>query len=157
TVDHRWAVCGGARATGRDLRAGLRPSGRGAGVGGPMPRGRPRHRRGPSGGCGRMSDGGEVLGAVFRAEHGRVLARLIGLLGDVGLAEEALADAYLIAAQRWPTGGVPEHPAAWLVAAARNRAVDRIRRAGVHAGKLAALAAEMAVGGVVPGWEDVPM
>jgi RNA polymerase sigma-70 factor (ECF subfamily) len=47
---------------------------------------------------------------------------LIGLLGDFDLAEEALADAYLIAVARWPTGGVPEHPAAWLLVTARNRA-----------------------------------
>ncbi|MDT5349192.1 MAG: hypothetical protein QOH91_2479 [Mycobacterium sp.] len=89
-----------------------------------------------------MSEGGDALGAVFRAEHGRVLARLIGLLGDFDLAEEALADAYLTAVARWPTGGVPEHPAAWLLVTARNRAIDRIRRARTHAAKLPALAAE---------------
>jgi RNA polymerase sigma-70 factor, ECF subfamily len=89
-----------------------------------------------------MSDDGDVLGAVFRAEHGRVLARLIGLLGDFDLAEEALADAYLIAVQHWPSRGVPEHPAAWLLATARNRAIDHIRRTRVHAAKLPALAAD---------------
>jgi RNA polymerase sigma-70 factor, ECF subfamily len=84
--------------------------------------------------------GGEALAAVFRAEHGRVLARLIGLLGDLDLAEEALADAYSVAAGRWPCDGVPEFPAAWLVTTARHRAVDRIRRQRVHRAKLPALA-----------------
>jgi RNA polymerase sigma-70 factor (ECF subfamily) len=92
-----------------------------------------------------MDGAGDPLGAVFRAEHGRVLARLIGLLGDFDLAEEALGDAYLVAAQRWPVGGVPEHPAAWLLTTARNRAIDRVRRARTEASKLPALAAEQAV------------
>jgi RNA polymerase sigma-70 factor, ECF subfamily len=57
-----------------------------------------------------------------------VLASLIGFLGDFDLAEEAAADAFAIAAERWPRDGVPANPAAWLVTTARNRAVDRIRR-----------------------------
>jgi RNA polymerase sigma-70 factor, ECF subfamily len=90
-----------------------------------------------------MDGTGDTLGAVFRAEHGRVLARLIGLLGDFDRAEEALADAYVIAAQRWPVDGVPAHPTAWLLTTARNRAVDQIRRARIQAKKLPALAAEL--------------
>jgi DNA-directed RNA polymerase specialized sigma24 family protein len=79
---------------------------------------------------------------VFRAEHGRALARPIGLLGDLdlALAEEALADAYSVAAACWPRDRVPEFPAAWLVTTARPRAVDRIRRQLVHLPKLPALA-----------------
>jgi RNA polymerase sigma-70 factor (ECF subfamily) len=65
---------------------------------------------------------------VFREEWGRVLATLIGLLGDFDLAEEAAQEAFAIAAERWPRDGVPESPRAWLVMTARNRAVDRIRR-----------------------------
>ena len=57
-----------------------------------------------------------------------MLASLIGFLGDFDLAEEAAADAFAIAAERWPRDGVPANPAAWLVMTARNRAVDRIRR-----------------------------
>jgi predicted RNA polymerase sigma factor len=83
----------------------------------------------------------DVLAGVFRAEHGRVLARLIGLLGDFDLAEEALADAYAAAAARWPIDGVPDHPAAWLLTAARRRAVDRIRRLRRQSAVLPALAA----------------
>src|ERR671936_2380396 len=58
----------------------------------------------------------------------RVLAILIGVLGDFELAEDALQDAIARAAETWPSRGVPDNPAAWLTATARNRAVDRIRR-----------------------------
>jgi RNA polymerase sigma-70 factor (ECF subfamily) len=57
-----------------------------------------------------------------------VLASLIGFLGDFELAEEAVQDALVIAAERWSTDGVPSNPGAWLVVTARNRAIDRIRR-----------------------------
>jgi RNA polymerase sigma-70 factor (ECF subfamily) len=57
-----------------------------------------------------------------------VLAALIGFLGDFDLAEEAAQEAFAIAAERWPRAGVPDHPGAWLVTTARNRAIDRIRR-----------------------------
>jgi RNA polymerase sigma-70 factor, ECF subfamily len=72
-----------------------------------------------------------------------VLASLIGYLGDFDLAEEAAAEAFAIAAQRWPSGGVPDQPAAWLVTTARRRAIDRLRRDRVLAGKLRLLAAEL--------------
>jgi RNA polymerase sigma-70 factor (ECF subfamily) len=57
-----------------------------------------------------------------------VLASLVGFLGDFDLAEEAAADAFAIAAERWPADGVPDNPGAWLLVTARNRAIDRIRR-----------------------------
>jgi RNA polymerase sigma-70 factor, ECF subfamily len=69
-----------------------------------------------------------VLDEVFRDEWGRVLAGLIGFLGDFDLAEEAAQDAFAIAAERWPRDGTPENPRAWLLTTARNRAIDRIRR-----------------------------
>ena len=65
---------------------------------------------------------------AFRDEWGRVLAALIGFLGDFDLAEEAAQEAFAIAAERWPRDGPPESPRAWLVTTARNRAIDRIRR-----------------------------
>jgi RNA polymerase sigma-70 factor, ECF subfamily len=68
------------------------------------------------------------LEQVFRDEWGRVLAALIGFLGDFDLAEEAAQEAFAIAAERWPRDGIPANPRAWLVTTARNRAVDRIRR-----------------------------
>ena len=68
------------------------------------------------------------LEQVFRDQWGRVLAALIGLLGDFDLAEEASQEAFAIAAERWPRDGVPANPGAWLVTTARNRAFNRIRR-----------------------------
>ena len=69
-----------------------------------------------------------ILDQAFRDEWGRVLAGLIGFLGDFDLAEEAAQEAFAIAAERWPRDGAPEHPRAWLMTTARNRAIDRIRR-----------------------------
>ena len=68
------------------------------------------------------------LEKVFHDEWGRVLAALIGFLGDFELAEEAAQDAFAAAAERWPREGAPAHPRAWLVTTARNRAIDRLRR-----------------------------
>ncbi len=89
------------------------------------------------------SDGLPVtpLERVFREEWGRVLATLIGLLGDFDLAEEAAQEAFAIAADRWPRDGVPGNPRAWLMRTARNRATDRIRRDRTLAAKLGLLAA----------------
>ncbi|MGA9860227.1 MAG: sigma-70 family RNA polymerase sigma factor [Solirubrobacteraceae bacterium] len=64
-----------------------------------------------------------------------MLASLIGFLGDFDLAEEAVADAFAIAAERWQRDGIPANPAGWLVTTARNRAIDRIRRERTLASK----------------------
>ena len=69
-----------------------------------------------------------------------MLASLIGYLGDFDLAEEATAEAFAIAAQRWPDTGMPDHPGAWLMTTARHRAIDRLRRDRVLAAKLRLLA-----------------
>ena len=69
-----------------------------------------------------------------------MLACLIGYLGDFDLAEEAAAEAFAIAAQRWPGTGMPDNPGAWLVTTARRRAIDRLRRDRVLAAKLPLLA-----------------
>ncbi len=66
---------------------------------------------------------------TFREEHGRVLAALIGHLGDFELAEDALQDALVNALERWEIDGVPRNPGAWLTTVARRRAIDRLRRA----------------------------
>jgi len=88
-----------------------------------------------------------ALSGVFRAEWGRVLATLIGVLGDFDLAEEALSDATVSALEHWPVDGVPDRPGAWLLTAARRKAIDRFRReanrdAKQHAAGLAAPADE---------------
>jgi RNA polymerase sigma-70 factor, ECF subfamily len=69
-----------------------------------------------------------VLEDVFREQWGRVLATLVGVLGDIELAEDAAQEAFAVAAERWPRDGEPSNPTGWLIATARNRAVDRIRR-----------------------------
>jgi RNA polymerase sigma-70 factor (ECF subfamily) len=68
------------------------------------------------------------LEQIFRDERGRVLAGLIGFLGDFDLAEEAVQEAFAIAAERWPRDGTPTNPRGWLLATARNRAIDHVRR-----------------------------
>ena len=70
------------------------------------------------------------LGAVYVAERRRVLATLIRLLGDFDRAEEALQDAFAVAAERWPRDGLPANPYSWLVSTGRFRAIDRLRRKG---------------------------
>ncbi len=65
---------------------------------------------------------------VFRAEHGRILATLIRLLGDMDVAEEALQDAFAVAVEQWPEAGTPANPVAWLVSTGRHKAIDRLRR-----------------------------
>ena len=76
-----------------------------------------------------------ALERAFRDQWGRVLATLIGFLGDFDLAEEAAQEAFAIAAERWARDGVPSDPGAWLITTARNRAIDRIRRNRVLAEK----------------------
>jgi RNA polymerase sigma-70 factor (ECF subfamily) len=68
------------------------------------------------------------LDAVFRAEAGRCTATLIRALGDIDLAEDSVAEAFAIAAERWPREGVPPNPGGWITTTARNRAIDRLRR-----------------------------
>jgi RNA polymerase sigma-70 factor (ECF subfamily) len=65
---------------------------------------------------------------VFREEYGRAVAVLIRQFGDIDLAEEAVQDAFTVAAERWPATGMPPSPAGWIITTARNRAIDRLRR-----------------------------
>ncbi len=82
------------------------------------------------------------LEQVFRDQWGRVLATLIGFLGDFDLAEESAQEAFAIAADRWPREGTPANPGAWLITTARNRAINRIRRDQTLAAKTRLLAVE---------------
>jgi RNA polymerase sigma-70 factor, ECF subfamily len=86
-----------------------------------------------------------VLEELFRDEWGRVLASLVGFLGDFDKAEDAVQEAFTIAAERWPASGVPVNPGGWLVMTARNRAIDRIRRERTLAGKIQLLPVPEAV------------
>ena len=72
----------------------------------------------------------QEIGQVFRREYGRAVAILVRRIGDIGLAEEAVQDAFTVALQRWPQTGVPAAPAGWIITTARNRAIDRLRREG---------------------------
>ncbi|HEX4863316.1 MAG TPA: RNA polymerase sigma factor [Acidimicrobiales bacterium] len=76
-----------------------------------------------------------ALALAFRHDWGRVVGSLIGLCGDWDLAEECAQDAFERALQRWSRDGLPGNPGAWLTTVARNRAVDRLRRANVEAAK----------------------
>ena len=69
-----------------------------------------------------------AIDAVWRIESARVIASLARVVRDVGLAEELAQDALVAALEQWPDSGVPDNPGAWLTAAAKNRAIDRIRR-----------------------------
>ncbi|MEU7587986.1 sigma-70 family RNA polymerase sigma factor [Micromonospora sp. NPDC049230] len=80
--------------------------------------------------------------AVFREEHGRLLASLVHRFGDLDLAEEVASEAIEAALVHWPVDGVPSRPGAWLLTTARRRAVDRLRRDRVLATRLAVLRAE---------------
>ncbi len=68
-----------------------------------------------------------ALESAYRHDRDRVLARLIGILGDFDLAEDALQDALVSATSDWPAHGVPANPAGWLVTTARRKAIDRLR------------------------------
>ncbi len=72
----------------------------------------------------------ERIDEIYRAESRRVLATLIRLLGDFDLAEEALHEAFVAAAEKWPLEGVPANPRAWLVSTGRFKAIDALRRRG---------------------------
>ncbi len=86
-----------------------------------------------------------ALDGVFREHWGRVLATLVGILGDIELAEDAAQEAFAIAAERWPRDGEPDNPVGWLIWTARNRAIDHIRRQRVLAEKTKLLAREFTV------------
>jgi len=68
------------------------------------------------------------IAGVFRAEHGRAVAVLTRVFGDLEIAEDAVQDAFAAAVEKWPESGVPPSPAGWIITTARNRAIDRLRR-----------------------------
>ena len=74
------------------------------------------------------TDTNRVIDAVWRIESPRLIAGLVRMTRDVGLAEELAQDALVAALEQWPESGVPDNPGAWLMATAKHRAIDRFRR-----------------------------
>jgi RNA polymerase sigma-70 factor, ECF subfamily len=95
-------------------------------------------------------DSSTAVDRLFREHFGRAVAALIRAVGDWDLAEESVQEAFATAAERWPRDGVPRDPAAWVIAVARNRAIDRLRRERALRARLPALADE-------PSSQDVPV
>jgi RNA polymerase sigma factor (sigma-70 family) len=82
-----------------------------------------------------VSDTHRAIAAVWRIESAKVIAKLSRMLRDVGLAEELAQDALVTALEQWPHKGIPDNPGAWLMATAKNRAIDRLRQLQLHAAK----------------------
>jgi RNA polymerase sigma-70 factor, ECF subfamily len=109
-------------------------------VGGTPPDGPPRNDRGAADRRNAGERRIDALARAYRDERARSIAILGRVLGDLDLAEDAVQDAFVRAAERWPRDGVPRNPGAWIVATARNRAIDRIRREQTLARKTELLA-----------------
>jgi RNA polymerase sigma factor (sigma-70 family) len=75
-----------------------------------------------------VTEATRAIEAVWRIESARLIAGLARMVGDVGLAEDMAQDALVAALEKWPADGVPDNPGAWLMATAKNRAIDRMRR-----------------------------
>ncbi len=84
-----------------------------------------------------------TIAAIWKIESAKVIAGLARIVRDVGVAEELAQDALVAALERWPSSGVPERPGAWLMAAAKNRAIDLLRRRALHGRKEDELAREI--------------
>jgi RNA polymerase sigma factor (sigma-70 family) len=89
------------------------------------------------------NDTHRAIEAVWRIESARVIAGLARIVRDIGLAEELAQDALVAALEQWPSSGVPGNPGAWLMATAKHRAIDHIRRKVVHERKLQELGTEV--------------
>jgi RNA polymerase sigma-70 factor (ECF subfamily) len=87
-----------------------------------------------------VSSVSEAVTEAHRAEWGRIVSGLIRLTGDWALAEDAAQEAFATALERWPDDGIPSHPAAWLALTARNKAIDRLRSAGIERKKFGEIA-----------------
>ncbi len=83
-----------------------------------------------------------TIEAVWRIESARLIAGIAGLVRDVALAEDLAQEALVAALERWPESGVPDNPGAWLMATAKHRGLDRLRRAEVHERKIEELGHE---------------
>lgn len=97
-----------------------------------------------------------TVDAIWRIESAKVIAHVARIVRDVGVAEEIAQDAFVAALESWPGGGIPDQPGAWLMTAAKHRALDRLRRAASHARAHEAIGADRdALGdGVAPDFVD---
>jgi RNA polymerase sigma-70 factor (ECF subfamily) len=91
------------------------------------------------------SDARRTIEAVWRIESAKVIASLMRMVRDVGLAEELAQEALVVALERWPESGIPDNPGAWLMATAKHRAVDQLRRSRLLERKHGELGQEMEV------------
>ncbi len=89
----------------------------------------------------------QMLDALWRMETPRLVARVTRMTGDVGTAEELVQDVLLVALQRWPADGIPDNPAAWLMATAKYRAIDHLRQRVLHSGKQTEYGLELQIHG----------
>jgi RNA polymerase sigma factor (sigma-70 family) len=89
------------------------------------------------------ADTHRTIEAVFRIESARLIAGLARMVRDVGLAEELAQDALVVALERWPESGIPDNPGAWLMATAKHRAIDLLRRRALHGRKHEELGREL--------------
>lgn len=89
------------------------------------------------------SDTHRTIDAIWRIESPRLIAGLVRMVRDVGLAEDLAQDALLAALERWPTSGIPDNPGAWLMATAKNRGVDQLRRQALHQRKAPAISEDL--------------
>ncbi|HEX3735941.1 MAG TPA: sigma factor, partial [Solirubrobacterales bacterium] len=90
-------------------------------------------------------DARATVEAVWRIESARLVAGLARLVRDVGLAEDLAQDALVAALAAWPRTGIPDNPGAWLMATAKNRAIDLARRDRTHERKREAVAHELGI------------
>ncbi len=91
-----------------------------------------------------------AVDAVWRIEAPRLIAGLARMVGDIGLAEDLAQDALVVALEKWPESGVPDNPGAWLMATARHRAIDGIRRDATLARKQEEIGRELEAAQMTP-------
>ena len=94
-------------------------------------------------------DPGRVIDAVWRIESARIIAGLARMVGDVGVAEDLAQDALVAALEKWPEAGIPDNPGAWLMATAKHRAIDTLRRRTMLDRKHEQLGVELQVQGEI--------
>ena len=99
------------------------------------------------------TDAHRAVRAIFRTQSARLVAGLTRIVRDVGVAEELAQDALVAALEQWPAEGVPDNPGAWLMATAKHRAIDRMRRSKLVDQKHEALSHELDRGPAMPDLE----